>query len=192
MQWLHVSRHSGKCAWVYSSVVERLTADQQVPGSNPGAPYVCACSERGPFSSRRCHSSRPLVVVLCWYPIDVFEITQTTKSGPGGRYVDTKAAMERFQSTGKRNASNNLKPSPDMFLSRPANRKETSGRSVLHKSVSTLDFAQSRLPNRQENSPPNIFKDVGTSLQFRQSRLKTREEHLRPGKKIRRKRFVHI
>ena len=25
-------------AWVYSSVVERLTADQQVPGSNPGAP----------------------------------------------------------------------------------------------------------------------------------------------------------
>jgi hypothetical protein len=25
--------------WVYSSAVERLTADQQVPGSNPGAPY---------------------------------------------------------------------------------------------------------------------------------------------------------
>ena len=25
---------------VYSSVVERLTADQQVPGSNPGAPSV--------------------------------------------------------------------------------------------------------------------------------------------------------
>ena len=24
--------------WVYSSAVERLTADQQVPGSNPGAP----------------------------------------------------------------------------------------------------------------------------------------------------------
>ena len=24
---------------VYSSAVERLTADQQVPGSNPGAPY---------------------------------------------------------------------------------------------------------------------------------------------------------
>ena len=26
------------CEWVYSSVVERLTADQQVPGSIPGAP----------------------------------------------------------------------------------------------------------------------------------------------------------
>ena len=25
--------------WVYSSAVERLTADQQVPGSNPGAPF---------------------------------------------------------------------------------------------------------------------------------------------------------
>ena len=25
---------------VYSSAVERLTADQQVPGSNPGAPFV--------------------------------------------------------------------------------------------------------------------------------------------------------
>ena len=26
-------------AWVYSSAVERLTADQQVPGSNPGVPF---------------------------------------------------------------------------------------------------------------------------------------------------------
>jgi hypothetical protein len=25
--------------WVYSSAVERLTADQQVPGSNPGVPF---------------------------------------------------------------------------------------------------------------------------------------------------------
>ena len=25
--------------WGYSSVVEHLTADQEVPGSNPGAPY---------------------------------------------------------------------------------------------------------------------------------------------------------
>ena len=26
------------CGWGYSSVVEHLTADQEVPGSNPGAP----------------------------------------------------------------------------------------------------------------------------------------------------------
>ena len=26
--------------WVYSSAVERLAADQQVPGSSPGAPYI--------------------------------------------------------------------------------------------------------------------------------------------------------
>ena len=26
-------------SWVYSSAVERLTADQQVPGSSPGAPF---------------------------------------------------------------------------------------------------------------------------------------------------------
>ena len=31
---------------VYSSAVERLTADQQVPGSNPGAPFLIALPER--------------------------------------------------------------------------------------------------------------------------------------------------
>ena len=30
---------------MYSSVVERLTADQQVPGSNPGAPSSHFCSQ---------------------------------------------------------------------------------------------------------------------------------------------------
>ena len=29
--------------WVRSSVAERLTADQQVPGSNPGVPFVFLC-----------------------------------------------------------------------------------------------------------------------------------------------------
>ena len=36
---------------MYSSAVERLTADQQVPGSNPGAPFLeakkCEKHERG-------------------------------------------------------------------------------------------------------------------------------------------------
>jgi hypothetical protein len=29
--------------WVHSSVLERLTADQQVPGSNPGVPSEMLC-----------------------------------------------------------------------------------------------------------------------------------------------------
>ena len=33
--------------WVYSSAVERLTADQQVPGSNPGVPFVFLASAGG-------------------------------------------------------------------------------------------------------------------------------------------------
>ena len=32
--------------WVYSSAVERLTADQQVPGSNPGEPFFWTDSKR--------------------------------------------------------------------------------------------------------------------------------------------------
>ena len=35
----HVYRCRGVQQWVYSSAVERLTADQQVPGSNPGVPF---------------------------------------------------------------------------------------------------------------------------------------------------------
>ena len=39
----HLFGYAGitRSAWVYSSVVfERLTADQQVPGSNPGMPFI--------------------------------------------------------------------------------------------------------------------------------------------------------
>ena len=32
-------RESTSVSWVHSSVVERLTADQQVFGSNPGVPF---------------------------------------------------------------------------------------------------------------------------------------------------------
>ena len=38
----NVFRVDSKHLWVYSSAVERLTADQQVPGSNPGAPFFLA------------------------------------------------------------------------------------------------------------------------------------------------------
>ena len=37
---------------VYSSVVERLTADQQVPGSNPGAPLFLR------FCSSKCYAKK--------------------------------------------------------------------------------------------------------------------------------------
>ena len=37
----HSKASSATWTWrVYSSAVERLTADQQVPGSNPGAPFI--------------------------------------------------------------------------------------------------------------------------------------------------------
>ena len=45
----YILRTARQFAWVYSSAVERLTADQQVPGSNPGAPcfrmykYLAGC-----------------------------------------------------------------------------------------------------------------------------------------------------
>ena len=33
------------CGWGYSSVVEHLTADQEVPGSSPGAPLFSSLTE---------------------------------------------------------------------------------------------------------------------------------------------------
>ena len=36
----------GTFSGVYSSAVERLTADQQVPGSNPGAPFLTLLAQR--------------------------------------------------------------------------------------------------------------------------------------------------
>ena len=39
--------------WVYSSAVERLTADQQVPGSNPGAPFLRLKEQRLPGTDLR-------------------------------------------------------------------------------------------------------------------------------------------
>ena len=40
--------------WVYSSAVEQLTTDQQVPGSNPGAPFfLLALHAQFPFCSLR-------------------------------------------------------------------------------------------------------------------------------------------
>ena len=47
----HSPRHSSR-NWVYSSAVERLTADQQVPGSNPGAPFSF-CGKRTAIGPHR-------------------------------------------------------------------------------------------------------------------------------------------
>ena len=47
--------------WVYSSAVERLTADQQVPGSNPGEPFLHRFASAADLVAR----ATVVIVVLC-------------------------------------------------------------------------------------------------------------------------------
>ena len=59
---------STRCEWAYSSVVEHLTADQEVTGSNPVGPFPCQRCIL--FSTKRCMS------------VSVYEKVATPKGYP--------------------------------------------------------------------------------------------------------------
>ena len=61
---------------VYSSAVERLTADQQVPGSNPGAPSYCGIAG---FLSPCCESQK---YASCDYHVHVARLAQSVERQP--------------------------------------------------------------------------------------------------------------